>query len=92
MLVVETMIFREDQAHFSEDGVLSLSFHGLKNVYKRGGFMVSIPSSSDPKLDPASALCTKDVPVFLTLCGPYYVLSSKAVSIILKGQVMSKYR
>ena len=91
---VESMVFSEDQVQFS-----GLLFHGIKNDYQRDGFAVTIPSASDHKLDPVSALSeymchTKLIrnalpgrPVFITLRKPYHALGAKSISGILQDSI-----
>ncbi len=98
-LVVEQVIFGEDQVTFQEDGSLSLTLHGIKNDYSRDGFGVTLPPASAPKVDPGrclkeymrqTALIRHDItrrPVFVSLRRPYHALASTSISGVLNDAI-----
>ena len=86
------------QIQFNTDGSLTLTFFGIKNDTCRDGFKVSIPKSTEPKLDPSTTLRayinrTKSPenlpsdPVFVSLNRPFKAISSTTVSLILNESI-----
>ena len=92
------LVFSRDQIQFNTDGSLTLTFFGIKNDTCRDGFKVSIPKSTEPKLDPSTTLKayinrTKSPenlpsdPVFVSLNRPFKAISSTTVSLILNESI-----
>ena len=99
-MVVEQVIFGEDQVIFHNDGSLTLAFHDIKNDYNRDGFSVTIPAASAAKIDPVRSLQAymqrtaslpqglPGKPVFISLIRPYHPLSAKGVATVLQDAIV----
>ena len=84
--IVSDFVMSTDQFQFTEDGAVKVTFLGVKNDTQRTGFQVTLPPSTDPKLDPVGALrtylsltdsvrCRITKPAFLTLVRPFVAVS-----------------
>lgn len=91
----QRLVFSTDQISFHSDGSASIALHGIKNDYKRDGFIIHVDHTDGGRLDPVQAL--KDYilrtehirplgtkPVFLTLTRPYNAITSPTVAKILE--------
>lgn len=91
--------FSIDKVKFLELGKMQIIFQRIKNVYQRDGVSCTIPTASNTKVDPVSAmrnyinrtnlqrLTSMDKGVFLTVMKPYHALSSSSVAAILQEAI-----
>lgn len=92
------LVFCRDQVQFHDDGGLTLTFMGIKNDASRDGFKVTIPQTSNEKLDPVRTLKTymertvplqlqPTDPVFVSLNKPFCPISATTVASVLNESI-----
>ncbi len=90
------LLFSRDMIHVTEEGILEMTIHGVKNDYKRDGFLLRVHPSSNLFVCPVQSLMAYMAhtvlqaqavgprpPVFITLKAPHWPLSAKDISDIL---------
>ena len=92
------MQFKRNQVKFPDEGGVTLTFLGTKNDSTRDGFCVTIPSASDPIIDPAQTLISymkrtekvaphENSPVFVSLKKPYKGVNAQTVAKVLEKSI-----
>lgn len=90
-------VFSTSQIIFGECD-MTISFHGIKNDTSRAGFVVTVPKTSNVKIDPVQCMLdyvkrtesvrpVRDSPVFLTLTRPRRAIDAVTVANILQEAI-----